>query len=155
MVARVLTAAVAGATRVNVGSRLLELRFQADPQRLKMVREQVQQAAAQLDLSKKLVSDLIIAVNEACMNIIEHAYKGDHSGEIVLEINNNEGELEVVLTDFAEPVDLAGIRPRELDELRPGGLGTHFMNEIMDKCAYAHLQGQCGNVLRMTKRLDA
>ncbi len=132
---------------------LLELRFPADPKRLKMVREQVQLATGQLPCTKKLVSDIVIAVNEACMNIMEHAYKGDRSGEIVLEINNNDGELEIVLTDFAEPVDFARIRPRPLDDLRPGGLGTYFINEIMDECDYTHLQGETGNVLRMTKRL--
>lgn len=137
------------------GMRLLELRFPADPARLKMVREQVQQAAGRLDCTKKLVSDLTIAVNEACMNIMEHAYKGDRSGEIVLEINNNGAEIEVLLTDFAAPVDLASIKPRALDEVRPGGLGTHFMQALMDECDYRHLQGQAGNVLRMTKRLVA
>lgn len=133
--------------------QLLELRFPADPKRLKMVREQVQQAAGQLDCTKKLVSDLIIAVNEACMNVMEHAYKGDRSGEIVLQMNDNGGEIEVVITDFADPVDFDDIKPREIDELRPGGLGTFFIKEIMDDCAYAHLQDRAGNVLRMRKRL--
>ena len=137
-----------------MSARLLELRFAADPKRLKMVREQVQHAASQLALTKKLVSDLIIAVNEACMNIMEHAYKGDRSGEIVLEINNNGDEIEVVLTDFAAPVELEEIGPRDLDELRPGGLGTFFIKEIMDECAYAHLQDSGGNVLRMIKRIS-
>lgn len=135
------------------GTRLLELRFQADPGHLKMVREQVQLVTGQLPFPKKLVADIVIAVNEACMNIMEHAYKGDRSGEIVLEINNNGEEIEVVLTDFAEPVDFTCIRPRPLDDLRPGGLGTYFIKEIMDECDYAHLQGKAGNVLRMTKRL--
>lgn len=132
---------------------LLELRFPADPTRLKMVREQVQLATGQLPCPKKLLADIVIAVNEACMNIMEHAYKGDRSGEIVLQINNNGEDLEVVLTDFAAPVDFACIKPRPLDELRPGGLGTHFIRQIMDECDYAHLQGAAGNVLRMTKRL--
>ena len=135
------------------GSPLLELRFAADPRRLKMVREQVQQAVSQLTCPKKLVSDLIIAVNEACMNIMEHAYKGDRSGEIVLEMNDNGGEIEVILTDFADPVDPATIEPRDLDELRPGGLGTYFIQEIMDACDYGRLEDARGNVLRMTKRI--
>lgn len=139
---------------LKMGTRLLELRFAADPKRLKMVRDQVQQAASQLSCTKKMISDLIIAVNEACMNIMEHAYKGDRSGEIVLEINNNEHEIEVVLTDFAEPVDFSAIRPRDPEDLRPGGLGTFFIKEIMDECVYAHLHDIGGNVLRMTKRLN-
>ncbi|MGR8920745.1 MAG: ATP-binding protein [Gammaproteobacteria bacterium] len=138
---------------MNAEQRLLELRFTADPKRLKMVREQVQQAASGLPCPKKLVSDLIIAVNEACMNIMQHAYKGDRSGEIVLEINNNGEEIEVILTDFADPIDFDDIQPRDLDEIRPGGLGTFFIKEIMDDCAYGHLQDVNGNVLRMTKRM--
>jgi anti-sigma regulatory factor (Ser/Thr protein kinase) len=138
---------------VTPPGRLLELRFRADPKQLKMVREQIRLAVAQIDCAKGIVSELIIAVNEACMNIMEHAYKGDCTGEIVLEINNNDDEVEIVLTDFAEPVDLSTIRPRPLAELRPGGLGTHFINELMDKCHYAHLHDETGNVLRMTKRL--
>lgn len=137
-----------------MSARLLELRFAADPKRLKMVREQVQQAASQLSCTKKLISDLIIAVNEACMNIMEHAYKGDRSGEIVLEINNNGDVIEVVLTDFAEPVDFSTIQARDPEDLRPGGLGTFFINEIMDECSYAHLNDVGGNELRMTKRLS-
>ncbi len=136
-----------------MSNRLLELRFSADPKRLKMVRDNVQQAAKQLSCAKKLKSDLIIAVNEACMNIMEHAYKGDRSGEIILEINNNGDEVEVVLTDFAELVDLEEIRPRDLDDIQPGGLGTFFIQEIMDDCAYAHREDARGNVLRMRKRL--
>ena len=130
------------------------LRFAATAAELKRVREHVQQTGRQLGLQTKLVNDLVIAVNEACMNIIEHAYKRDASGEIVLEIHNNQNEIEVVLTDFAPAVDIDAIRARDLDELRPGGLGTHFMAELMDRCVYAHLVGRPGNVLRMTKRLD-
>jgi phosphoserine phosphatase RsbU/P len=131
---------------------LLALRFAADPGELKRVREQVQQTAGQLGWQTKFVDDVVMAVNEACMNIIEHAYQGDSSGEIELAIHNNENVIEVVLTDFAPPIDIEAIRARDLDELRPGGLGTHFMAALMDSCVYAHLVGSPGNVLRMTKR---
>ena len=140
---------------MRMTTRLLDLRFAAAATSLKMVREQVHDALSRIGVSRKFVSDFVIAINEACMNVIEHAYKGEPGGEIVLAMNNNETEIEVVLTDFAAPIDFAEIRPRALDDLRPGGLGTHFMNEIMDACAYTHLPDRCGNVLRMSKRLDA
>ena len=133
---------------------LLELRFASDPKRLRMVRERVQEVAETAGCTKKLVSDLVIAVNEACMNIMQHAYKGDRSGEIVLEIQNNGAELEVMLTDFAAPVDAETIKPRDLDDIKPGGLGTYFIHEIMDDCSYGHLEGQTGNILTMKKRLN-
>ena len=136
---------------MKVAARVLELRFPADPTQLRRVREEVQRAGARIDLSAKVISDLVIAVNVACMNIIEHAYKGDHSGEIVLEINNNESDLEVVLTDFAEPVDIAGIQSRNLEELRPGGLGTHFIGAVFDAVTYDTNQEQ-GTILTLEKK---
>ena len=120
-------------------SPTLELRFPSDPKRLRMVREKVQEVAEEIGCSKKLISDLVIAINEACMNIMQHAYKGDKSGEILLEIQTDSGDLQVVLTDFAEPIDPANIRPRDLEDVKPGGLGTYFIQEIMDDCTYGNL----------------
>lgn len=137
----------------NASPCLLALRFGAAPAALKRVRDQVQQSARLLGLPTTLVDDVVMAINEACMNVIEHAYQGDSAGEIELAIHNNENEIEVVLTDFAPPIDIEAIRARDLDELRPGGLGTHFMATLMDSCVYSHLVGSPGNVLRMTKRL--
>lgn len=133
---------------------VLEMRFASDPKRLRMVRERVQEAAEQVGCPKKTISDLVIAVNEACMNIMQHAYKGDKSGEIVLEIQRDGTELEVLLTDYAAPIDRGDIQPRELDDIRPGGLGTYFIKEIMDDCVYGHLAGECGNYVRMKKRIN-
>ncbi len=134
---------------------LLALRFAADPAGLKVVRTRVQEALAGAGCVGKHSAEIVIAVNEACMNVIQHAYKGDSSGEIILEIHNNGDELEFCLTDFAAPVDCDSIKPRPLDEVRPGGLGTHFIREIMDDCVYGHLEGASGNFLRMRKRLES
>ena len=132
---------------------VLELRFPADPKKLRMVRERVQEVAAEFGCSKQLISDVVIAINEACMNIMQHAYKGDKSGEIVLEIEKDSGHLQVVLTDFADPIDTKQIQHRDLEDVRPGGLGTFFIQEIMDDCVYGHLDDSTGNVLKMRKRI--
>jgi sigma-B regulation protein RsbU (phosphoserine phosphatase) len=135
-------------------SPTLELRFPSDPKRLRMVREKVQEVAEEIGCSKKLISDLVIAINEACMNIMQHAYKGDKSGEILLEIQTDSGDLQVVLTDFAEPIDPANIRPRDLEDVKPGGLGTYFIQEIMDDCTYGNLDNSAGNYLKMRKKIN-
>ena len=93
---------------------LLALRFAADPKRLRNVRQRVQVLAEQLGCTKQHVTELVIAVNEACMNIMQHAYRGDKSGTILLEIRRSGPELEVTLTDYAAPVDLPKIAPRAL-----------------------------------------
>jgi len=133
---------------------MLELRFNSDPKKLRMVRERVQGIAEEFGCSKKLISDLVIAINEACMNIMQHAYKGEKSGEILLEIQKEDGDLKVLLTDFAEPIDPGGIQPRDLEDVKPGGLGTYFIQEIMDDCFYGHLDNRAGNFLRMRKKIN-
>ena len=96
----------------------------------------------------------MIAVNEACMNIIQHAYKGDESGEIIFEMLNNEKELYFRLIDYAEPIDLNSVKPRDLNDIRPGGLGTHFIAEIMDEHNMGHLDEGKGNYLEMKKKIN-
>jgi len=61
----------------------------------------------------------------------------------------------VRLTDFAAPVDAAKIRARDLDDLRPGGLGVHFIRSLTDDCAWVPPPPGAGNVLRLVKRLTA
>ncbi|MGR8949999.1 MAG: ATP-binding protein, partial [Gammaproteobacteria bacterium] len=80
-----------------------EIEFSADPKKLRMVRERVQEACESMGCDKKTVSDVVIAVNEACMNIIQHAYKGNASGGIKLGINLQGDELEVEILDYADP----------------------------------------------------
>jgi sigma-B regulation protein RsbU (phosphoserine phosphatase) len=133
---------------------MLELRFNSDPKKLRMVRERVQEVAEEYGCSKKLISDLVIAINEACMNIMQHAYKGEKSGEILLQIQKKSGDVQVLLTDFADPIDPKGIRPRDLADVKPGGLGTYFIQEIMDDCTYGHLDNMAGNYLNMRKKIN-
>lgn len=133
--------------------RLLEFRFRAVPENLPILREKVGTVAQQIGWDRKAVSDAVIAVNEACVNVMQHAYQGDRSGQIILEILDNGDDLVFCLTDFADRVDLRQIGPRALDDLRPGGLGTYFMHQIMDECVYGHLAGHSGNTLRMARKL--
>ncbi len=133
------------------GERLLKYRFPADVCELQGLRQQVREVLSAYDES--FVEKLVLAVHEAVVNIIEHAYGGAGAGEIVLEILNNGDALVFELTDFARQIDIQRIKPRELSDLKPGGLGTHFMREIMDECEYHHLEGESGNRLRMIKKI--
>lgn len=134
--------------------KLFEIRFSAKPERLCLVRSLVKRTAEVVGCGSELSDKLVIAVNEACMNVIQHAYQGDELGEIVLEMLNNEGKLHFRIMDYANPIDLESVKPRDLDELRPGGLGTHFINEIMDECDRGHLEEGKGNYLEMIKKIS-
>ena len=134
--------------------KLFQIRFSAKAERLCLVRILVKEMAQSVGCCVDLSEKLVIAVNEACMNIIQHAYKGDESGEIVFEMLNNEKELHFRFVDYAHPIDLDSVKPRDLDDIRPGGLGTHFIAEIMDEYNIGHLDEGEGNYLDMKKNIN-
>lgn len=135
------------------GEVLARLTFTAKADRLRLVRQTVSAAAALAGCSETLTQDVVLAVDEACQNVIRHAYSGREDGEAILTLGLRAGVLEIELTDRAPLADLEAIKPRDLDDVRPGGLGTHFMVSIMDHVEYAHLSDGSGNVLRMTRKI--
>ncbi len=133
---------------------LFEIQFPAKAERLCLIRDLVKRTAEEAGCCSELSDRIVLAVNEACMNVIQHAYQGDELGVIMLEMLNNEGKLHFRLVDYAKPIDLSSVKPRNLDDLRPGGLGTHFINEIMDECDMGHLEEGKGNYLEMIKKIS-
>lgn len=131
---------------------LLRHRFAARPDALADVRRRVADACTRAGCEEATIQDVVLAVDEASQNVIRHAYHG-RPGEIVVEVLRDGDRLVVYLRDFAERVDPRRIRPRELDEVRPGGLGTHFIQELMDEREFLVPESGAGNLLRMTKRI--
>jgi sigma-B regulation protein RsbU (phosphoserine phosphatase) len=137
----------------DVGERLLDLRFPAKPERLKLVRGAVSAMARLNGCSEGVARDIVIAVDEACQNVIRHAYQGASDEDIILEVYRRGADLVFLLKDFAPTIDTAKVKPRDLDEIRPGGLGTHLIREIMDEAAFLSPPPHGGNVLKMVKRI--
>lgn len=130
---------------------LLEHRFPARAPVLCHTRSIVRDCLLNVGCPSVTVDDVVLAIDEACQNIIRHAYCGDSDQEIVLYISCHESELEIQLRDFAPAVSPDCMKPRDLDDIRPGGLGSHLIQEIMDEVSISpSVHGQ-GNVLRMTK----
>lgn len=133
---------------------LLELQFQAHPAELCKVRQKLRETLETQCASPSVVNCIILAVGEACMNIIQHAYGNEDKGDIILEVTARGDNLTFRLTDFARrKTCMEEMRSRPLDELRPGGLGCHLINEIMDEVSLVECGGSCGNVLQMKKCL--
>ena len=137
----------------GAGELLLRQRFAARAGELRSVREAVRREAVAQGCASECTGDIVMAVDEACQNIIRHAYAGRGDGEIVLEIERAGEELVVSLRDFAPPVDPSRVRPRDLDDVRPGGLGTHLIQEVMDGAGFAPPPPGGGNLFRMRKRI--
>lgn len=132
---------------------LLELRFPAAAEHLKGVREAVKEKIADSGLGPACVDDVVLAVDEALQNVIRHAYADTPGGEILLRLEREDAELVFTLIDFAPKIDPSTVRPRALDEVRPGGLGTHLIGELMDSAEFGEAPPGCGNLLRLRKRI--
>ncbi len=133
-------------------SQILAGRFEARPDQLRRIRHALARALEEAGVDAEGAADTVLAVDEACQNVIRHGYRNG-SGAIVLCVERGGGELVIEIRDFAAPVDPARIRPRPLDELRPGGLGTHFIRSVMDRVEYRPASAGRGNVLRMVRRI--
>ncbi len=133
---------------------LLELRFPAQVDRLKLVRGSVRAAARMCGFNDTAAQNIVLAVDEACQNIIVHGYKGREDGEIVMYLARRQDGIQVSLVDSAPLVDPATITPRALTDIKPGRLGSYFIRKIMDTADYRPRPDGAGNLLQMFKRLD-
>lgn len=74
---------------------------------------------------------------------------------MVIDLRREQGAFLVLIRDFAAPVDVDRIKSRELDDVRPGGLGVHFIREVMDEMEYLPPPDGQGNLLRLRKAIRA
>ena len=134
--------------------QVLQLRFPARATELKRIREAVRESVASCGCSAKSTADIVLAIDEACQNIIRHAYCGDSDNVIELEVEHRSDGLVFSLLDHAPAIDPSRVKPRDLDDLRPGGLGTHFIRRVMDEVEFLKPASGRGNLLRMMRRID-
>ena len=134
---------------------IFEIRALADPEQLSEIRTIVRSSVEDLGCDYHLTQKIVLAVNEACMNIIQHAYNNEESGEFQISLKECNNKLYFTLTDSAEHIDLESVKSRNLDDIRPGGLGLHFIKEVMDEFRIGHLEGEKGNYLEMVKSINS
>ncbi len=136
-----------------MGDEIMNLQVPSRPDRLKLVRSAVSQAAAYCDCSDEMVRDVVIAVDEALQNVIRHGYSNRADGEIKVTINRTVDNFLVFIRDYADTVNVEQVQPRNLDDVRPGGLGTHFIREVMDEVTFLPPPDGRGNLLKLVKRI--
>ena len=134
--------------------RVLQLRFPARAAELKRIRDAVRESLEGCGCSAKSTADIVLATDEACQNIIRHAYRGDSDNVIELEVEHRGDSLIFSLTDHAPAIDPSQVKPRDLEDIRPGGLGTYFIRRVMDEVEFLTPPSGRGNLLRMVRRID-
>jgi serine/threonine-protein kinase RsbW len=146
---------------VSQPSLLLRMELRSDAEMLCVVRGALSPLAAGLGFSEAECHAVVLAVDEAMTNIIRHAYLGDKNRPIHATFQRievpHEGAsadaLEIVLEDSGVKVNPKELCGRALEDVRPGGLGLHFIRESMDTVEFDHKSGR--NQLRLVKMLKA
>ena len=133
------------------------LRLQAGLKDLEKIRRFVEDSAAGMGITGSVVDDLILAVDEAAANAIEHGYGGE-AGPLEIEVSRAGDELTVLLRDRGPAFDPTLQPPPDLTlplEERPiGGVGIHLARQVLDVFSYRRTE-QGENELTMTKRAAA
>jgi serine/threonine-protein kinase RsbW len=106
---------------------------------LSAARSMIANVAQRLGFNEVRCGQVSLAVDEALCNIINHGYAKRDDGMIWLHLHVLEEDrtgLKVVIEDEAKQVDPVQIKSRDLDDIRPGGLGVYIIREIMDEVRY-------------------
>jgi serine/threonine-protein kinase RsbW len=114
------------------------------------VREFVSHAARQFGFTDEDIANIVLAVDEACTNIIKHAYEYAPDREISIAIVRNDGAFEVRIKDNGKNFDPDSLRApdlkQNLSQHRRGGLGVYLMKKLMDKVEYNFAEGHSNEV---------
>ncbi len=133
-------------------SKSIQLSVKSHPKNLAQIREAVSKTASKAGLSEEVSGSIILAVDEACSNIIRHSYDNDHTREIDLTLEVSAKELIITLVDKGIEFNICETEARDVSEVRPGGLGIYIIKEVMDHVDYCRTTDGC-NCVKLVKKL--
>ena len=129
--------------------------FAVDSSNLKHVRTFCREVFEKLDINQELKDELILAIAEAAQNIVKHAYKNEQTEDkMLIKISVENGHLEIGFSDKGKPVEEEKVRHRKIDDVKPGGLGTFFIQQIMDAVEFKEGKKPWINHLILSKDLN-
>ena len=127
--------------------------FPVSSKSLREVREFSREVISQSEILQDSKDELVLAIAEAAQNIVKHAYKDnqDTTDKMQIKISFKDNKLEIGFFDKGKPVVEENIKHRSLDDIKPGGLGTYFIKQIMDEGVFKEATGWHNNLV-LTKQ---
>ena len=122
---------------------------------LKEVRVFSRDVFEKINIPQDQKDELVLAIAEAAQNIVKHGYKGveETTDRMEIKISLKDDELEIGFFDKGKKVVPENIQHRKLDDIKPGGLGTFFIKQIMDNAVFKKDQTGWVNHLILTKKI--
>ncbi|MEI6279257.1 MAG: ATP-binding protein [Verrucomicrobiae bacterium] len=113
-----------------------KLRFASDTCHLAGVRASVRAFLSDNGFDDCAVELMVLALDEACTNVIRHAYS-HQCKPVRMEMASLRGRVRFVIRDYGRACDPAKIQGRDLEDIRPGGLGVHIIRKAFDRVTYS------------------
>jgi len=128
-----------------------ELRIKSKTENLSVIRDFVSENALTAGIPVATVENIMLAVDEACTNIIKHAYKSSPEGEIIINIEYNKEKFTITIIDYGKSFEPERVPLPDLQkyyrEHKVGGLGIYLMRSLMDDVKYTSVPGKYNQVL--------
>jgi len=121
------------------------INIKSNPSELKNLREEIKKYLEE-NFKDSKVDEILLAIDEAVQNVMRHAYKMKTNQPIDIEIQKTKN-FSIKIRDYGKQVELSSIAPRKLDEVKPGGLGVHFIRTICKNVKYEHAKDNKGGTI--------
>jgi serine/threonine-protein kinase RsbW len=136
--------------------RTFQLHVPSSTENLSMIRDFVGSIGERAGMTTDELVKLELAVDEACANVIEHAYGSDDTREVTVKATLDADAVRIAIVDTGRGFDPTAIEQLDVEQLirerKSGGLGLHLIRKLMDEVQYQIVPGE-KNELRMIKRL--
>jgi serine/threonine-protein kinase RsbW len=123
---------------------------------LQAIRDFIEDSCRQAGVERATAHGLVLAVDEACANIVEHGYAGREPGPIGIAFDAEAGKIVVAITDRGRAFDPKDAPAPDLQsgwrERRVGGLGWHLVRQFVDEIHYDP-DARNGNRLTLVKEI--
>lgn len=111
------------------------LRVAATLENIRLVLRFIHEALRRLPLSDDALFDIDLAVEEACANIVQHAYGAGRTGEMEVRVGASDAAIRITLTDWGVPFDADAaylVHDVPVETRARGGMGVLLVHEMMD-----------------------
>jgi len=140
----------------KVSNKDFILKIPTQSTNLKIIRDFITDIARKAGFDEAASSDIALAVDEACTNVIKHAYRGGDDKEITVKVRYDSDKIIISISDTgkgfkSELEDEATVQKR-LNNLQRGGLGIFLMKKAMDEVVFDK-DSDLMNSVKMTKYL--
>ena len=133
------------------------MRVVATIKNIRLISGFVRDAVRRLPLTDDVLFDIDLAVEEACANIVQHAYGPDRAGEMEVRVEATEAAIRIMLTDWGQPFEADApylVRDMPVEVRAKGGMGLLLVHEMMDSVTRTPATSPGGpNVLTLVKHI--